>query len=523
MSWFHNKKNNTLEQVNNALKSTVLTSEEDWQAVYAICKDAINNDLSFIDELFKNWFKIGKDYCKNPKENALLLYQHTQLLASKKYLPLYHKYQVNYLQLSHIPKQFLPDFKTLIPSLLEVEDFNIIESQSYTKQGNVGDIIASVFGIFSVCISNYQKVPGLMANLSSYVKPFAEKHPNNGHYSMLDALENHEQPIEETAAILAILIKKQAENGLLSNILRDVIHPFSKDNFYHKNGTNIMESVLQQITPISQEHKNWLLQQVLQRLGINTKNKAQQIAEHTVVLERLLKNSEQFKMGIESRTKEVTQLKTNFENLQQNNWKKAYKKLAVSPKNKKLFETLAKHYKNLENTQLIIQLLADAKAFKARPKHYNLNQKPTVVFKDLHFKLWVIETLMYEQNLLQPKFNLNTLAEEHTAREINREDDGYAVIPEVKKYFKNLDIPHELLQKVTVLTVSYLSETYNHLWPFCDPGSGDQLLPVSNKMIDDLALVPNLNKIVGIEELNPSTKVLKALHNKGIILEEISY
>jgi hypothetical protein len=142
-----------------------------------------------------------------------------------------------------------------------------------------------------------------------------------------------------------------------------------------------------------------------------------------------------------------------------------------------------------------------------------------VVFKDFGFKLWAIEALMYQQAFVQPKFDLNVFASEYTKREINREDDGYAVIPEVQRYFKNLNLPKEHLATITSIDIDFLSEVYQQLWPFCDPGCGDELLPVSNKMVEDLDLLPNLKEITGLEWLKPPKKLLKVLEEKQITLK----
>lgn len=135
-------------------------------------------------------------------------------------------------------------------------------------------------------------------------------------------------------------------------------------------------------------------------------------------------------------------------------------------------------------------------------------------------KLLVIEELMYRQKVLKPQFDIHLFAKEYEKREISVEIDGYEIIPEVETYFKNLPISDELLAKVETLRQSSGldggSEFIYHLYPFWDPGSGDKAIPVSNKAIIDLELLPNLKLISGLENSKPTPKLLKALAARDI-------
>lgn len=522
MKWF--KKKNTIDKLVIQLDALTYDDIDATEELYLLCQEEIVKNKDTIDLIFEKWFEIGDLFKKKPQKYALLLYKLTNFIQSHKYIPNYHKYQVNFIELSHIPIKYEKEFKNLLQTTLEIQDFMVIEKANFISQGNVGDIAATTFNIYNRCIANYTLVPELMGKLSQYVKPFVQKFPNNSDYTILNALENHSNPIKATAEILLILIDKKADDSLLEHILNDLVSPFRRDDFYYQSSFEIIAQLMQDWQSISDEKKNWFIEKLLaDGLYINLKSQDDQLADASKLLDKLLQYPEKYKLGIDGRKKDLQELEINFEKIQQNNWKKAYKKVAVSSKVRKVLELVVKHDKNLPNIAYIQQLLQNALEFKDTPKLYNLNQKPSVVFSDLHFKLWIIEDLMYKQNLLVPKFKLEMLAEEYIAREINREDDGYEVIPEVKKYFKNLDIPKELLLKVETIEISYLSEVYDHLWPFCDAGCGDELLAVSNKMINDLALVPKLKKIVGLEELHPPKKLLKELEEKGIELVENTY
>lgn len=127
---------------------------------------------------------------------------------------------------------------------------------------------------------------------------------------------------------------------------------------------------------------------------------------------------------------------------------------------------------------------------------------------------------MYQQKVRTPQFDIHLFAKEYEKREISVEIDGYEIIPEVETYFKNLPISDELLAKVETLHQSSGldggPEFIYHLYPFWDPGSGDEAIPVSNKAITDLELLPNLKSISGLENSKPSPKLLKALAVRDI-------
>lgn len=183
---------------------------------------------------------------------------------------------------------------------------------------------------------------------------------------------------------------------------------------------------------------------------------------------------------------------------------------------------LAETYPDFSPSEQIHQLLMKAEQLKNRPKTYDLNQRPQILFKDLGLKLAVIDELMYHTEQLKPRVELAIFAQEYDKRFIDIDEDGYAIIPEVKKYFQNLDIPADLLNQITALNIDGGfdggSALYQQMWPFYDPGLGDELLPITNKAIDDLELLPNLRKIRGLENCRPSKLLLKALQQRNIEL-----
>jgi hypothetical protein len=112
-------------------------------------------------------------------------------------------------------------------------------------------------------------------------------------------------------------------------------------------------------------------------------------------------------------------------------------------------------------------------------------------FKDLNFKLLVVEELMYVQKILLPRFDVEEFVKQHTDREIMIEVEGYAVIPEVLAYFEGLLIPSSLLAQVRELTFDGGNEVYCQIFPYWD-GECDTFDVISP---DDVDLVPSLKRM----------------------------
>jgi|LakMenEpi03Aug12_release.lakeMendotaPanAssembly.Ray.scaffolds.fasta_scaffold989774_2 hypothetical protein len=111
-------------------------------------------------------------------------------------------------------------------------------------------------------------------------------------------------------------------------------------------------------------------------------------------------------------------------------------------------------------------------------------------FTDFNFKLAVIQVLMYEKKVLQPAFDIHNFVRKYTGRKINIEKEGYKIIPEVKKFFEDLEIPSELLNKVEKIYQGS-NKIYLQLCPFWS--GEDELFNITKT--EDLRLLPNLKKI----------------------------
>jgi hypothetical protein len=112
-------------------------------------------------------------------------------------------------------------------------------------------------------------------------------------------------------------------------------------------------------------------------------------------------------------------------------------------------------------------------------------------FKDLNFKLLVLQELMYVQKTLVPPFDVHQFIRLHTGREIMIEQEGYAVIPEVLAYFESVAIPAPLLAQVQKLAFDGGHEIYHQIFPYWD----GECNTFDVKYADDVDLVTNLNRM----------------------------
>jgi hypothetical protein len=120
-----------------------------------------------------------------------------------------------------------------------------------------------------------------------------------------------------------------------------------------------------------------------------------------------------------------------------------------------------------------------------------IDGKP-VQFKDLNFKLAVIQVLMYEKKLIQPDFDIFEFAKRYKARAIDVDSEGYDIIPEALHYFEQLQIDERLAPEVDELTQDGGNDIYMNIIPFWS-GSTDDF---NIQSFEDVDQFPNLKTII---------------------------
>ena len=396
----------------------------------------------------------------------------------------------------------------LVERFLEVPDFEIFRfDQSGGAWSNVvGMLLELQFWHSSFSNDEYRIAA------APYVLPFAGKFPDfDGRRRVLNTpfadtrpilltdLEHHPDAVGQYAALITLLV------------LRGVI---SECGFGNRVALRMFE-LRPNVETFGNKHALAILEALFARKPNWTADEADYFMAQFVVYPLQLDESEQ-------------------------TYTEAIKRVAVNKATRECLAYLLQHLTMAATIARVQRLYDDALAFIAAPKmKFDIEQKPTVEFKDLYFKLLVIEELMYSQDVLQPRFNLEEFAAEYTKREISPDSLDWDVkptpeefkefeifippVPEVLQYFQNLDIPQSLLDKVTTLYqdsgLGGGAEIYYQLFAKSwDPGCGDGVLKVSDKMIDDLSLLPNLKTITGLENSSPSGRLLEAIKARGIEL-----
>ena len=132
---------------------------------------------------------------------------------------------------------------------------------------------------------------------------------------------------------------------------------------------------------------------------------------------------------------------------------------------------------------------------RAKTTKYKLTKvsEPVLAVSDFNFKLAVIQVLMYEKNLLHPKFDIYEFAKEYDKREIDVDDEGYEPIKEVVSWFKRLQIPARLASEITEIIMDGGNDIYHQIIPLWD--GEDDYFDIKKITSEDLHQFKNLKKM----------------------------
>lgn len=132
---------------------------------------------------------------------------------------------------------------------------------------------------------------------------------------------------------------------------------------------------------------------------------------------------------------------------------------------------------------------------KNKVRTYRLPEpdEPVMKFRNLNFKLAVINILMYEKGLLEPKFDIWEFAREYTRRRIDPENEGYdRMIPEAANWFQRYPVPLRLAGTVTELNMDGGDEINCQLAPNWD--GEDDLFDINSIDEAELRQFPDLKR-----------------------------
>ena len=138
--------------------------------------------------------------------------------------------------------------------------------------------------------------------------------------------------------------------------------------------------------------------------------------------------------------------------------------------------------------------------------------EPELKFSDFNFKLAVIQRLMYEKEVLLPKFDVEEFAEEYPKREIDTLEEGDEPIKEVVNWFKKLQIPVSLADEVDEIHMDGGNDIYLQVIPYWD--GEDDYFDLKKVTSEDLAQFKNLKKMTVMSR--KYKQIAKVLEENGI-------
>lgn len=434
----------------------------------------------------------------------------------------------------------------LVDKLLELPDVTLTQAPQFLHKGTLGEAIEA-----ALLVCGYHK--GFSAqreiDISYRALKLLQRCPYLYSNMTVALLEKHPNLIQEAAALIRDTYQTHEldrESGVLRNIsLRMVGQHVRRDSGLKKGGAKIMAQVL--CDPESWTHEQ--LAALTERFAIKPLDIPFAIGtadQHVQVERDIIANNEadiaagftaqpnwispqvalkNCKTAIENAKAKLRQIEQDFDGLRAEQINTAARHLAQANTSRKTIEVMAKALP-ADLAAPLQAVLTQINAAKDKPKTFAMPKASDNRFKDFGFKMMVIEELMYDQNCLGPAFDVRVFADEWTDREISIQDEGNSVIPEVQTYFENLAIPDKMLAKVEILTQKFSlsgsgwgETSMEQLHPRWDPGMGDGPVPVTDKAVADLDLLPNLKCVVGLEhEINDPlpSKLIKALEARGV-------
>ncbi|MDR1712243.1 MAG: hypothetical protein LBR58_10415 [Propionibacteriaceae bacterium] len=153
---------------------------------------------------------------------------------------------------------------------------------------------------------------------------------------------------------------------------------------------------------------------------------------------------------------------------------------------------------------------------------YSLPPTPdfTLELSSVGLKLMVVEELMYQKGLLQPRFDLQEFASQYPGRNIQPDTEPVGVVPEALDWFARLPIPQELGAQITELNVDMGNDVYVQLIAQYQSSLAEEIaqpLVVKDITATDLTQLPNLSEIQDDAQLlDLGNAALKRLQKRGV-------
>jgi len=132
-------------------------------------------------------------------------------------------------------------------------------------------------------------------------------------------------------------------------------------------------------------------------------------------------------------------------------------------------------------------------------------------FSDVNFKLAVVQQLMYEKELLKPKFDIFRFAELYDGKEIDTESD--TIIKPALNWFKKLPIPKRLAAEIETIRSDGGDDVYMNIIPQWD--GEDKVFYIKSVTPEEIKQFPNLKSV----SIFAGDEVLEVFRSCGIEVE----
>lgn len=133
-------------------------------------------------------------------------------------------------------------------------------------------------------------------------------------------------------------------------------------------------------------------------------------------------------------------------------------------------------------------------------------------FSDINFKLAVVQQLMYEKELLEPKFDIFQFAELYTGKEIDTESD--TIIKPALNWFKRLPVPKRLAVEIETIRSDGGDDVYMNIIPQWD--GEDKIFYIKSVTPEEIKQFPNLRSV----RIFASDEALEVFRSCGIKIEK---
>ena len=118
------------------------------------------------------------------------------------------------------------------------------------------------------------------------------------------------------------------------------------------------------------------------------------------------------------------------------------------------------------------------------------NTEDVLRFDNPNFKLAIIQVLMYDLKLLNPKFDIYDFADSYKEEEIDTDSD--TIIEPAMNFFKNLEISRRLVPYVETIYMDGGNDVYMNIIPQWDGEDGS--FDLNEITLTELQQFPNLKE-----------------------------